>query len=85
MNKDEQDKIDGVIAKAWADADFKRRLLADATTMLKAAGVQPPVGYEFTTMIVSGVNDQEIAIQIAMHPINKPYYYGKVIHTASKP
>jgi hypothetical protein len=36
-------------------------------------------------MVVSGVNDQEIAIQMAMHPVNKPYYYGKVIHTASKP
>jgi nitrile hydratase subunit alpha len=33
-----------VVAKAWADADFKRRLLQDATAAVNALGYLSPVG-----------------------------------------
>jgi hypothetical protein len=45
MNQDEQGKKMGqVIAKAWADEEFKRKLLADATAVLKAEGIEVPDG-----------------------------------------
>ena len=34
-----------VIARCWADAEFKARLLADATGTLKAEGYPVPDGY----------------------------------------
>lgn len=33
-----------IIAKAWADDDFKRRLLADPVSALRAEGIDVPAG-----------------------------------------
>ena len=33
-----------IVAKAWADGDFKKRLLADPTAVLKAEGIEVPAG-----------------------------------------
>ncbi|HNP73458.1 MAG TPA: thiocillin family RiPP [Kouleothrix sp.] len=35
-----------VVAKAWADDDFKARLLADPASVLAEAGLAPPAGVE---------------------------------------
>jgi hypothetical protein len=45
MNEDEQGKkISQIIAKAWADDGFKRKLLKDPAATLTAAGVALPAG-----------------------------------------
>jgi hypothetical protein len=45
MKEDEQGKkISQVIAKAWADEGFKRKLLKDPAATLEAAGVALPPG-----------------------------------------
>jgi len=36
-----------IVAKAWADADYKKRLLADPTAVLKEEGVEMPAGISF--------------------------------------
>ncbi|MDP2846696.1 MAG: NHLP leader peptide family RiPP precursor [Humidesulfovibrio sp.] len=36
-----------IVAKAWADEDYKQRLLADAAAVLKAEGVDVPEGVAF--------------------------------------
>lgn len=49
MTKQEQGKqkqIGNIIAKAWNDESFKKRLLANATTVLKEEGVDVPTGLE---------------------------------------
>jgi hypothetical protein len=33
-----------IVLKTWTDADFKKRLLADPTAVLKEIGVNPPPG-----------------------------------------
>ena len=33
-----------IVAKAWADEDFKRRLLAEPAAVLKEEGVEVPAG-----------------------------------------
>jgi len=40
MNK----KMGQVIARAWSDADFKARLLADPAETLRAEGIEVPAG-----------------------------------------
>jgi hypothetical protein len=42
--EDQNRKIAQVIAKCWADDDFKQKLLADAKATLKAAGVEIAAG-----------------------------------------
>lgn len=45
MTMDEQDKkIGEIIAKAWNDEAFMKRLLADATAVLKEEGIPVPEG-----------------------------------------
>ncbi len=45
--RQEQAKAYGrVVAKAWADAEFKQRLLANPTAVLRAEGVLIPEGNE---------------------------------------
>jgi hypothetical protein len=36
-----------IVAKAWADEDYKQRLLNDPAAVLKAEGVEVPKGVEF--------------------------------------
>lgn len=42
MNQDPTQNYSRIIAKCWADADFKARLLADPKTTLAAEGVEIP-------------------------------------------
>jgi len=45
MDRAEMDKKMGqIIARAWSDADFKARLLADPAGTLRAAGIEVPAG-----------------------------------------
>lgn len=45
MDREEMNKKMGkVIAKAWSDADFKARLLANAAETLQAEGIEIPAG-----------------------------------------
>ena len=47
MDRDEFKKAYGkVVAKAWADEDFKAKLLADPKTVLKANGLAIPQDVE---------------------------------------
>lgn len=47
MNKDEQSKrTSQLIAKAWADDGFKKKLLSDPVSTLKAEGVALPHGLQ---------------------------------------
>ncbi|MDA8333472.1 MAG: NHLP leader peptide family RiPP precursor [Peptococcaceae bacterium] len=47
MSKEEHGKKMGqIIAKAWGDDAFKRRLLGDASTVLNEEGVEIPPGLE---------------------------------------
>jgi hypothetical protein len=47
MTKEEQGKKMGeIIAKAWADEEFKKRLLTDATAVLREEGMEVPDGVE---------------------------------------
>ena len=39
-----------IIAKAWADDDFKRRLLADPVAALRAEGVDVPAGINISVV-----------------------------------
>jgi len=48
MNQEEKGKKMGqLIAKCWADEGFKKKLLADATATLKAAGEEVPAGLNY--------------------------------------
>jgi hypothetical protein len=45
--KTDQNKIWAkIVAKAWADEDYKRRLLDDPAEVLKAEGLDIPEGWE---------------------------------------
>jgi len=46
MNQEVQNnQINNILAKCWADASFKQQLLADPAAVLKAEGVEIPAGY----------------------------------------
>ncbi len=46
MNQEVQNsQINNLLAKCWADASFKQKLLADPTAVLKAQGIDIPAGY----------------------------------------
>jgi hypothetical protein len=36
-----------IVAKAWADEEFKQRLMADPAGVLQAHGITPPAGLQF--------------------------------------
>jgi hypothetical protein len=40
----QNDPINNILAKCWADASFKTQLLADPTAALKAEGIEVPAG-----------------------------------------
>lgn len=44
--KEQQKQWEKIVAKAWADEDFKQRLLDDPTAVLKAAGVKISEGVD---------------------------------------
>jgi hypothetical protein len=55
MDQNEQNKtLAQLIAKAWADDNFKKKLLSDPAAVLKAEGVELPAGME-----VHAVEDTE--------------------------
>ncbi|MEO8120546.1 MAG: NHLP leader peptide family RiPP precursor [Rhodoferax sp.] len=46
MNQETQsNQINSILAKCWADANFKKQLLTDPTAVLKAEGIEIPAGY----------------------------------------
>ena len=45
--KDQQKVWAKIVAKAWADEDYKQRLLSDPSAVLEAEGVKMPEGVEF--------------------------------------
>jgi hypothetical protein len=46
MNQEVQnDQIKNILAKCWADASFKQKLLTDPAAALKAEGIEIPAGY----------------------------------------
>lgn len=44
--KEQGQKMEQLIAKAWADEAFKQRLIADPAAVLKEAGLEMPEGIE---------------------------------------
>jgi len=44
--EDQQRQFNKVIAKAWLDEEFKKKLMADPTATLKAEGIETPPGVE---------------------------------------
>jgi len=64
MTKEDQGKKMGqIIAKAWADEAFKKRLLADASAVLKEEGVTVPDG-----LTVKAVENSEKVFHIVIPP-----------------
>ncbi|TEB09923.1 NHLP leader peptide family RiPP precursor [Pelotomaculum propionicicum] len=49
-------KLGQIIARAWSDADFKARLLANPAETLQAAGVEVPAGVKVKA--VENTNEQ---------------------------
>ncbi len=61
---DEQAKAYGrMIARAWQDEDFKRRLLEDPEVALAEMGVEVPAGHE-----VRAVEDTERVTHLVIPP-----------------
>ena len=52
-----------IIARAWADEEFKQRLLGDPSTVLKENGIDIPAG-----MTVRFVERQETEILVPLPP-----------------
>jgi len=64
MTKEEQGKKMGrIIAKAWDDEAFKKRLLADATAVLKEEGVTVQEG-----MTVKAIENSEKVFHLVIPP-----------------
>ncbi len=54
-----------VIAKAWQDEEFKKRLLADSATVIKETGIEMPKG--MTVRFVEG-KENEILVPLPPRP-----------------
>lgn len=51
MNQNEQQKLWAkIVAKAWADEDYKQRLLDDPAAVLRAEGMTLPEGVEINVV-----------------------------------
>jgi hypothetical protein len=61
--QDQAEKMGKIIAKAWADADFKKRLLTDATAALKAEGLTLPEG-----VTVKALENTETTFHLVIPP-----------------
>jgi len=55
-----------IVAQAWADDDFKKRLLTDSAKVLKEHGLPTPVGVRFKV-----VEDTDQVIHLSLP--QKPY------------
>ncbi len=62
-----------VVAKAWADEGFKRRLLAEPTQVLKEHGIETPAG-----MQVRVVENTEQLAHFVLPPAPAPGEMGTV-------
>ena len=57
MDREEMNKKMGqIIAKAWSDAEFKARLLANPAEILQAEGIEVPAGVKVNA--VENTNEQ---------------------------
>ena len=45
-NKEQRRKVAKVVAKAWSDESFKKRLLTEPKTVLEEVGIEVPAGTE---------------------------------------
>ena len=64
MNQEEQAKQMGqLIAKCWADEDFKAKLLADPAATLKAEGAEVPEG-----VTIKAVENTDIVFHLVIPP-----------------
>ena len=61
--EEEQKKLGRIIAKAWSDDGFKKRLLADPTATLKAEGLHVREGVEMRV-----VEDTDTVVHIVLRP-----------------
>ncbi len=62
---DERKQYAKVIARAWADAGYKERLLADPATVLKESGIEIPEG---TTVRFVEQKENEIIVPLPTKP-----------------
>lgn len=70
MNKEEKGKKMGqIIAKAWSDDDFKKKLLTDATAVLKAEEMEVPDGVEIRAVENT---DNVFYLVVPQHPALVP-------------
>ena len=46
MNEEQMQQYSQIVAKCWADAEFKARLMADPNGTLATEGIAVPVGVE---------------------------------------
>jgi hypothetical protein len=46
ISAEQQKKYGQLVAKAWSDEEFKRKLLSDPVATLAAAGLPAPAGFE---------------------------------------
>ena len=46
MIETDDEKFRRVIEKAWADSQFRKRLISDPANTLKSEGIEPPTGVD---------------------------------------
>jgi len=63
---DERKEYAKVIAKAWTDDEFKKRLLADSTAVLKENGIEIPEG--MTVKFIEQEEPKENEILVPLRP-----------------
>ena len=57
MSQNEQQKLWAkIVAKAWADEDYKQRLLDDPASVLRAEGMTLPEGVEINVVEATAKN-----------------------------
>jgi hypothetical protein len=66
MSDEAQATFYEMIAKAWSDADFKQRLLADPKTALSDMGIEAPEGME--NVAIKVVEDTADTIYLVLPP-----------------
>ena len=80
---DQQKKWAVCVAKAWADEDYKKRLMSDTTAVLKEEGVDVPAGMDVKVvensknlvhMILPAAPDSEKPAPLVRH---KPASVGR--------
>ncbi len=74
--QDQQRNLGHVIAKAWSDPTFKRRLIADPKAVLAEMGVETPEGVEIGVVENTA---EKTYLTLPATPLSKPTSDGDVI------